>query len=95
VTDRWPGAPPRAQPGGSLRDTVRRADQVLAARGFVPFVEEQIERLQHGVQTAGQLASRRDFKGNARVTDSLLGARQPLGGRCFRGQKRAGNLRRG
>src|SRR6476469_1897156 len=67
-------------------------DQAIAARGFVTFVEKQVERLQHVAEPDRQLVANRNFKWNVRLADSLVRARQSFRDRRFAGEESARNF---
>src|SRR5258707_14014091 len=56
-----------------------RAHPVLAGRGRVAFVEDEIDSLQYGRQTGGKIGPAGDFKGNARLGEGALGPDDALG----------------
>ena len=81
---------------GMLRQQGRQADgfqtkflphEAIAARCFVAFVEEQVERLQDALQTDGQLVAGWNLERNVQLADALLCARQAFGDRGFAGQE--------
>ena len=59
-------------------------DDALAARCFVAFVKEQIEYLQHAIQTGRKLSSRGNLEGNLLFLEALAGAREPFHDRGLR-----------
>ena len=70
------------------------ADQTLAARCRVAFVEDQVDDGQHRAQTLWQLALFRHAVGDAGVADLGLGADDPLRHRRLGHQEGARDLRR-
>ena len=66
--------------------------QRVAGRGGIPFVEHQVDDVQHGVEPLGQLGARRHLVRDPRVADLRLGAHDALGDRRRRGEKRARDL---
>src|SRR4029077_4581048 len=64
------------------------SNQMIAARRFVSLVEQEVESLEHRVQTPGQFFAGRYLEGNVLVADLLFGARQSFGNRGLGGKKR-------
>jgi len=64
------------------------AHQLFTAGRLVAFIEQEVERVQHAVETGLELAARRNLEGDVRVPDLLFGARQALGDGGFGGEKR-------
>ncbi len=66
--------------------------KLIAAGGFIPLVEQQIERLENGVQASVQLFSRGNLEADLGVANPLFGPRQSLRGGRFGGEKCASDL---
>ena len=67
-------------------------DHPLSSRGRIPFVENEVDDRQHGVESLGDLACLGDGIRNSRLADFALGPHEPL---CHRGrghEKGPGNL---
>src|ERR1043165_5997698 len=67
--------------------------ELIAARCFVTFVEEQIQRLQDAVESPSQLRTGGNLKRNFRVANLLFGARQTFGNGSFSREKGAADFR--
>src|ERR1700730_11835292 len=78
------------QPNGLITKIL--AHQPLPARRLVPFVEKEVESLQHAVEADRELLAGRNFEGNTELADFLARPREPLGNGCFRRQKCFGDL---
>src|SRR5215469_3112967 len=72
--------------------TERRPHPVLARAGRVPFVEDEVNDLQHRRQPRAQLRSTRHFESNPRLGQRLLGPYDPLTDGGFRRQEGARNF---
>ncbi|KAG1253600.1 hypothetical protein G6F65_017397 [Rhizopus arrhizus] len=70
----------------------RRAHPVIARRGRIAFVENQVDDLQHGRQARAAVLLVRHFKGHLGRGQATLGAHDPLGNRGLRRQEGAGDL---
>ena len=68
------------------------ADKVVAGRGFIAFVEKQVERLQDTVESRWQLRCDRNFERDFGLADFLLRASETLCGRGVRCKKRASDF---
>ena len=70
------------------------ADQVVAGRGGVPLVEDQVDDREHEREPVGQLRVPRHPVRDARGADLALGPDQALGHRRLGHEEGAGDLRR-
>ncbi len=71
------------------------AQHVVAHRGRIAFVEDEVDGLEDRRETPPALRARRDLKRNARLRKRPLRAHDALRDRRFRREKRAGDLRGG
>src|SRR3954470_7364371 len=65
----------------------------LAAGSLVTFVEQQVKRLQHAIETASQLFASRNLEWDGQFAYPLLGPNQSLGDSGFSCQKCLRNFR--
>src|SRR5260370_10061936 len=70
------------------------AHAVLAGRGRVAFVEDEIDHLQHGRQTSSKIGPAGDLKRNARLGEGALGPDDALGDGRLRDEEGARDLLR-
>jgi hypothetical protein len=70
------------------------ANHPFAARGFVPFVEQQVERAQYTFQPHRHLFLARNRKWHLQITNSLPRPNQPLINGDFGREERLGDFRR-
>ena len=66
-----------------------RAQPVLAGRGGVALVKDQVDDFQHGRQTNGKIGTAGDLKGDARLAEGPLGPDNALGHRGLRNEESA------
>ncbi len=64
----------------------------IAGRGGIPFVEHQVERLEHRIQAGRELAGRGHAEAGIALAKRALGAHQALRNRAVLGETRAGDL---
>src|SRR6185436_16626528 len=70
------------------------ANEAVASGRFVPFVEEQVERLQDSIQARREFFAGRNFKRDAEFADFLLGASEAFGDSGFGREECLGNFER-
>src|SRR5581483_8342343 len=70
----------------------RRTDPVRAARRAVAFVEDEVDHLEHGCQTCGELSSAWDLERDALLGERPLRSHDPLRDRRLRDQERSRDL---
>src|SRR5207253_6743254 len=69
-----------------------RADEVLARRGRVAFVEDEIKDGEERLEARRQLIARRQLERELLLADRALGAHEPLRDGVALRQQRAGDL---
>ena len=62
-------------------------DQGVTTGSFVPFIEQQIDCLKHGIQSGSKVFTGRNLEWNSQFFDALFSSGKALGNGGFGGEK--------